>query len=76
MWKLIYDIYEKHTFLNKLAARRRFYTAKMQENDKVLQLASHINQLAATLFVSSYCRARCSDGHCPQESFSGLHAAD
>ena len=30
MWKLICDIYEKHTLLKKLAARRRFYTAKMQ----------------------------------------------
>lgn len=48
-WKLICDIFEKHTLLNKLAARRRFYTAQMQDNEKVLVFATRISQLAATL---------------------------
>lgn len=29
MWKLMCEILEKHTFLNKLAAPRKFYTASM-----------------------------------------------
>ena len=49
MWKSICDIYEKHTLLNKLAARRRFYTATMNEGEKVLAFAARIRQLAATL---------------------------
>lgn len=49
MWKLICDIFEKHTLLNKLAARRKFYTAKMNENEKVLVFAARVRQLAATL---------------------------
>ena len=49
MWTLICDIFEKHTLLNKLAARRRFYTAKMHENEKLLAFAARVRQLAATL---------------------------
>ena len=49
MWTLICDIFEKHTLLNKLAARRRFYTAKMKDNEKILAYAARIRQLAATL---------------------------
>ena len=49
MWTLITDIYEKHTLLNKLAARRRFYTATMNDGEKVLSFAGRIRQLAATL---------------------------
>lgn len=49
MWKLICDIFEKHTLLNKLSARRRFYTASMNEGEKVLAFAARIRQLAATL---------------------------
>ena len=49
MWKLICDIFEKHTLLNKLAARRRFYTAKMHDNEKLLAFAARIRQMAATL---------------------------
>lgn len=42
MRNLISDIYEKHTLLNKLAARRRFFTAKMLENEKApLFCSSH-----------------------------------
>lgn len=49
MWKMIIDIFEKHTLLNKLAARRRFYTATMNDSEKVLEFASRIRQLAGTL---------------------------
>ena len=49
MWTLICEIYEKHTLLNKLAARRRFYTAVMHDGEKVLSFAGRIRQLAAFL---------------------------
>ena len=49
MWRLIADIFEKHTLLNKLAARRRFYTAKMEDTEKVRTFAARIRQLASTL---------------------------
>lgn len=49
MWKLIKDIFEKHTLLNKLAARRRFYTATLSEGESVLAFASRVRQLAGTL---------------------------
>ena len=34
MWKAITDVFEKHALLNKLAARRRFYTATVSEREK------------------------------------------
>ena len=49
MWHFIADIFEKHTLLNKLAARRRFYTAKMGDTEKVRSFAARIRQLASTL---------------------------
>ena len=49
MWSLICDIYEKHTLLNKLSARRRFYTATMLETESILQYSGRIRQLASTL---------------------------
>lgn len=49
MWGLICNIFEKHTLLNKLAALRRFHTAKMQGSENVLQFTARIRQLAATL---------------------------
>eukprot|EP00171_Calliarthron_tuberculosum_P021771 IDg21771t1 len=49
MWNLLCDIYEKHTLLNKLAARRRFYTAKMAESEKIMAFAARVRQLASTL---------------------------
>ena len=49
MWILICDIFEKHTLLNKLAARRRFYTAKMHDTEKILAFAARVRQMAATL---------------------------
>ena len=49
MWMAICDFFKKHTLLNNLAARRRFYTAKMHENEKILASAARIRQMAATL---------------------------
>ena len=49
MWCIIKDVFERHTLLNKLAARRKFYTAIQSESETVLQFANRIRQLAATL---------------------------
>ena len=46
---MIIEIFDKHTLLNKLAARRRFYNAAMKENEKVLEFSSSIRQLARKL---------------------------
>ena len=48
-WQLILNIFEKHTLLNKLAARRRFYTATMKDDEKVLEFSCRVRQLANTL---------------------------
>ncbi len=40
---------ECHTLLKKLSARRKFYTAIMKSDEKVLQFAHRIQQLASTL---------------------------
>ena len=49
MWQSIMDIFERHTLLNKLAARRNFYTAVMLSNEKILSYINRIRQLASTL---------------------------
>lgn len=49
MWKSICDIYEKHTLLNQLTARRRFYTSTMQETDKILDFAARVRLHAPSL---------------------------
>ena len=49
MWESVLDIFEKHTLLNKLAARRSFYTATILESENVLTFANRIRQLASTL---------------------------
>lgn len=38
MWNLICDIFEKHTLLNKLAARRKFCIASISVGEKVFFL--------------------------------------
>ncbi len=37
MWTAMRNVFERHTLLNKLAARRRFYTARMKGDETVLQ---------------------------------------
>ena len=49
MWETICDVFEKHTLLNKLAARRRFYTAEKLESESILAYSNRIRQLGATL---------------------------
>ncbi len=46
---MICDIFERHTLLNKLAARRRFYTASMVEGEKILTNAARIRKYSSTL---------------------------
>ena len=49
MWQSVIEIFERHTLLNKLAARRKFYTATMMANEKLLAFVNRIRQLASTL---------------------------
>ena len=49
MWNMIKDLFEKQTLLNKISARRSFYTAKLEDGEKMLKFAARIRQLAATL---------------------------
>lgn len=48
MWTLICDIFGQQTLLNKLAARRRFYTAELHDQEKIFSSAARVSQLAAT----------------------------
>ena len=49
MWMAIQNVFERQTLLNKLSARKKFYTATMNVDESVLQFANRIRQLAATL---------------------------
>ena len=49
MWDAILNVFERHTLLNKLAARRDFYTVKMNNEEKVLAYINRVKQLAARL---------------------------
>lgn len=49
MWGLICDIFKKNSQLRKLAARRNFYTATMNEREKILAYAPRILHLSSTL---------------------------
>ncbi len=49
MWAAIKNFFERHTLLNKLYARREFYTATKSETESVLKFANRIRLLAATL---------------------------
>jgi hypothetical protein len=49
MWMTIKNVFERHTLLNKLSARKKFYTASMNSEESVLQFSNRIRQLAATL---------------------------
>ena len=49
MWEAILNVFERHNLLNKLAARRRFYTVTMQNDEKVLAYINRVTQLAAKL---------------------------
>ena len=49
MWKAITDVFERHTLLNKLSARRKFYTVSMDKGEKMLTYLNRVKQLASTL---------------------------
>ncbi len=49
MWTSILNLFERHTLLNKLAARRNFYTATMHENEQIITYVNRVRQLASTL---------------------------
>eukprot|EP00171_Calliarthron_tuberculosum_P008641 IDg8641t1 len=49
MWSTIINIFERHTLLNKLAARRNFYTTNKRDGEKIREFANRIRQLASTL---------------------------
>jgi len=49
MWAAIRNVFERHTLLNKLSARRKFYTAVMTESESILKFANRIRQLASSL---------------------------
>ena len=49
MWAAIKNLFERHNLLNKLYARKKFYTATMGSQEIVLQNSNRIRQLAATL---------------------------
>ena len=49
MWIAIQNVFERHTLLNKLSARRKFYTASMKETETVLQFSNRISLLSLRL---------------------------
>lgn len=49
MWQAILNVFERHTLLNNLAARRKFYTVKMEEGEKVLTYVNRVQHLASVL---------------------------
>ena len=49
MWKAILNVFERHSILNRLSARRDFYTVTMNENEKMLTYVNRVRQLASTL---------------------------
>lgn len=49
MWNTIKNIFERHTLLNKLSARRKFYTAIKSERESVLEFSNRIQHMSSTL---------------------------
>ena len=49
MWISIKNVFERHTLLNKLSARKKFYTPIMPSDESVLQFSNRIRLLSATL---------------------------
>ena len=47
MWSTIVDLFQRKTLLNKLACRRRFYSAKMAASEKAIAFISRVRQIAA-----------------------------
>lgn len=49
MFQSITDLFERVTLLNKLVARRKFYTVTMQDDEKVLSYINRVKTLASTM---------------------------
>eukprot|EP00737_Agarophyton_chilense_P003002 gb/GEZJ01003471.1/.p1 GENE.gb/GEZJ01003471.1/~~gb/GEZJ01003471.1/.p1 ORF type:complete len:730 (-),score=111.20 gb/GEZJ01003471.1/:63-2252(-) len=49
MWKAICDVFQRKTLLNKINARRSFYSAKMRDDEKMLQFINRVRHLASDL---------------------------
>ncbi len=49
MWQEICNVHQRHTLLNKLAARRDFYTATMKPGEKMLVYINRVRQMASVL---------------------------
>ncbi len=49
MWEEICNVHQRHTLLNKLAARRDFYTATMKKGEKMLVYIKRVRKIASVL---------------------------
>lgn len=49
MWTEVCNVHQRHTLLNKLTARRDFYTATMRSGEKILPYINRVRQMACTL---------------------------
>lgn len=49
MWKTVKDVFQKSTLLNRLHARRKFYSVKMGDNERILSYISRAQQLSSDL---------------------------
>lgn len=49
MWQEICNVHQRHTLLNKLAARRDFYTATMKPGEQMLVYINRVRQMATVL---------------------------
>ena len=69
MCTAIRNPFERHTLLNKLAVRRKFYTVTKEEFETVLQFASRIRQLASSL---KFMKVRIDDSETDMALLNGL----
>eukprot|EP00171_Calliarthron_tuberculosum_P002836 IDg2836t1 len=49
MWTEICNVHQRHTLLNKLSARRDFYTATMRGGERMLNYLNRVRQMASVL---------------------------
>jgi gag-polypeptide of LTR copia-type len=45
MWTCLKNVFQRNSLLNKLAARRRFYTVDMMEDDSMLTYINRVRQM-------------------------------
>ncbi len=49
MYNTIFNLFKRHNVLNKLAARRKFYTAALHGDEQIITYINHVHKLAFTL---------------------------